>query len=130
MRKFKRIFRQIKDPRASNARHDLLEIIFIALAATLAGAKTCTDFEQFGLAREDLLREILDLEHGIPSHDTFSNVFRALAPDALGAALRKFAKSFGANGVVNLDGKALRGAFDRGKRSVPLHMVNVWAAGT
>jgi predicted transposase YbfD/YdcC len=78
----------------------------------------------------DVLREILDLEHGIPSHDTFSNVFRALAPDALEAALRKFAKGFGATGVVSLDGKALRGAFSRGKRTAPLHMVNVWAAGT
>ena len=130
MRQFKRMFRHLEDPRASHARHDLLEIIFIALAATLAGAKTCTDFEQFGLAREDMLRQLLELEHGIPSHDTFSNVFRALDPHALEAALRKFSKGFGIKGVVNLDGKALRGAFSRGRKAVPLHMVNVWAAGT
>jgi predicted transposase YbfD/YdcC len=129
MRRFKRMFRGIKDPRACNARHDLLEIIFIALAATLAGATTCTEFEQFGLAREDVLREILELAYGIPSHDTFSNVFRALEPAALEATLRKFTKGFGAKGVVSLDGKALRGAYARGKRSVPLHMVNLWAAG-
>jgi predicted transposase YbfD/YdcC len=128
MRQFKRIFKRIKDPRADNARHDLPEILFIALAATLAGARSCTDFELFGLAREDVLREILELKHGIPSHDTFSNVFRTLSPAALEVALRKFAKGFGAKGVVNLDGKALRGAYARGKRSVPLHMVNLWAA--
>ena len=51
MRKFKRMFRQLKDPRAGNARHDLVEILFIALAATLAGARTCTDFEFFALGR-------------------------------------------------------------------------------
>lgn len=130
MRRFKRMFRRLKDPRASNARHELLEILFIALAATLAGATTCTEFEQFGLAREAMLREILELEHGVPSHDTFSNLFRALEPAALEAILRKFAKGFAGKGVVNLDGKALRGAFSRGKRSAPLHMVNVWAAGT
>lgn len=130
MRRFRRMFRRLKDPRASNTRHDLVEILFIALAATLAGATACTDFEQFALAREEVLRKFLDLEHGIPSHDTFSTLLRALDPRALEAVLRKFSKAFGAGGVVNLDGKALRGAFARGKRSVPHHLVNLWAAST
>ncbi|MBP0115629.1 transposase family protein, partial [Bradyrhizobium vignae] len=51
MRKLKRLFRSLKDPRASNTRHDLVEILVIALAATLAGAKTCTEFEFFGQGR-------------------------------------------------------------------------------
>jgi predicted transposase YbfD/YdcC len=130
MRKFRRMFRQLKDPRASNARHDLVEILFIALAATLAGARTCTDFEFFALGREELLRQFLTLKHGIPSHDTFTNVFRALDPRGLEAVLRKFSKSFGVKGVVSIDGKALRGAYERGRQAMPLHMVNVWAAGT
>ncbi len=130
MEEFHRLFGGIKDPRASNARHDLLDILFIALAATLAGAKDCTEFVAFALGREALLRNILDLPHGIPSHDTFSNVFRALDPETLVTVLRKFTKGFGIKGVVSLDGKALRGAYARGKRSVPLHIVNVWAAET
>ena len=69
-------------------------------------------------------------EHGIPSHDTFSNVLRVLDPKGLEAVLRKFSKSFGVKGVVSIDGKALRGAFTRGRQAAPLHMVNVWAAGT
>jgi len=130
MRKFRRMLRPLKDPRASNARHDLVEILFIALAATLAGAKACTDFEFFALGREDLLRQFLTLKHGVPSHDTFTNVFRVLDPKGLEAVLRKFSKSFGVKGVVSIDGKALRGAYERGRQAVPLHMVNVWAAGT
>ena len=41
-----------------------------------------------------------------------------------------FAKANGLElrGVVAVDGKALRGAFERGRQSTPLHMVNVWAA--
>ena len=130
MRKLKRLFRPLKDPRASNTRHDLVEIVLIALAATLAGAKTCTEFEFFAKGREELLRRFLELRHGIPSHDTFSNVFRVLDPKGLEAVLRKFSKSFGVKGVVSIDGKALRGAFVRGQQATPLHMVNVWAAGT
>lgn len=130
MRRFRRLCRGVKDPRAQNTRHDLVEILFIAFAATLCGAKGCTEFEAFGLGREELLRQMLDLPHGIPSHDTFSTLFRALDPEGLGTVLRKFAKGFGSKGVVSIDGKALRGAYGRGKRAVPLHMVNVWAAET
>jgi predicted transposase YbfD/YdcC len=130
MRKLRRILRPLKDPRASNSRHDLVEILIIALAATLAGARAYTDFEFFALGREDLLRRFLKLKHGIPSHDTFTNVFRALDPQGLEAILRKFSRSFGVKGVVSIDGKALRGAYERGRQAVPLHMVNVWAAGT
>lgn len=129
MRKLRRILRPLKDPRAGNSRHDLVEILVVALAATLAGARSCTEFEFFGRGRLDLLRQFLELEHGIPSHDTFSNVFRALDPEGLGAVLRKFSKGFGTKGVISIDGKALRGAFARGRKATPLHMVNVWAAG-
>lgn len=100
MRKLKRVFRSLKDPRAGNSRHDLVDILIIALAATLAGAKTCTEFEFFGKGREELLRRFLELRHSIPSHDTFSNVLRVLDPNGLEAVLRKFSKSFGVKGVV------------------------------
>ena len=89
MRKFKRLFSKLKDPRASNAQHNLLEIVFIALAATLCGAQHCTEMAQFGRSKEALLRQVLRLEHGIPSHDTFSTVFRLLQPHVLEAADRK-----------------------------------------
>ena len=76
MGKFKKVFRKLDDPRAPNASHDLLEILFIALAAVLCGAEGPSDMAEFGRSKEGLLRQILRLEHGIPSHDTFSRVFR------------------------------------------------------
>src|SRR5438552_16085903 len=72
MGKLKKVFRRLADPRAANARHELLEVLVIALAAVLCGAETCPDMAEFGQAKEDLLRLFLRLEHGIPSHDTFS----------------------------------------------------------
>jgi predicted transposase YbfD/YdcC len=133
MGKFKRVFQRLPDPRAANARHELLEVLVIALAAVLCGAETCSDMAEFGQAKEGLLRLFLRLEHGIPSHDTFSRVFRLLRPAAFDVAFRRFMAAFAkANrlkltGVVAIDGKALRGAFERGQRSEPLHLVNVWA---
>lgn len=131
MRKFKRIFGGLEDPRARNAQYDLLEIVFIALAATLCGAQHCTEIAQFGRSKEALLRRLLRLEHGVPSHDTFSAVFRALEPHAFAAALGKFTaalgRRLGQHRTIAIDGKALRGAYRRGERFTPLHMVNVWA---
>lgn len=124
------VFAKVEDPRAANARHDLCELLFIALAAVLCGAESCADMAEFGTAKEPLLRQVLRLEHGIPSHDTFSRVFRLLDPDAFEAEFRRFMAAFAQQigGVVAIDGKALRGAFERGRRTTPLHLVNVWAA--
>jgi predicted transposase YbfD/YdcC len=134
MQEFRRIFQGLPDPRAANALHELLEIIIIALAAMLCGAKGPTDMALFGRSKEKLLRQFLRLEHGVPSHDTFSRVFRALDPEAFEDMFRRFMAAFAkANGIkltgtVAIDGKALRGAYERGKSSTPLHMVNVFAA--
>jgi hypothetical protein len=133
MGKFRRVFRRLPDPRADNARHDLLEVLFIALAAVLCGAESCSDMADFGQSKEGLLRLFLRLEHGIPSHDTFSRVFRLLKPETFELAFRRFmaafAKANGLNltGVVAIDGKALRGAYQRGGAAAPLQMVNVFA---
>lgn len=133
MGKFKKVFRRLRDPRAANARHELLEVLFIALAATLCGAACASDMAQFGRAKEELLRRFLRLEHGIPSHDTFSRVFRLLEPQAFERAFRRFMAAFAKfnrldlTGVVAIDGKALRGAYERSRSATPMHMVNVFA---
>jgi predicted transposase YbfD/YdcC len=132
MEGFISVFSDVEDPRADNARHNLLEVLFIALAAVLCGAESCSDMADFGEAKETLLRQVLRLENGVPSHDTFSRIFRLLDPEKFEAAFRRFmaafAKTSQLEGVVAIDGKAVRGAFERGARTTPLHLVNVWAA--
>ena len=131
------MFAAVPDPRAANARHDLSEVLFIAFAATLAGAESCADIAEFGVAKQAVLREVLALPHGVPSHDTFSRLFRLLDPVAFEAAFRRFTAAFaarlsGLDGLagqtVAIDGKALRGAFEAGAACRPLHLVTAWAA--
>lgn len=64
------------------ARHQLDEILFIALYAVLCGAEDCSDMALSGQSKAPFLRCFLTLTHSIPSHDTFSRVFRHLDPDA------------------------------------------------
>ncbi len=132
METFRDCFSDIPDPRAANSLHNLTDLLFIGLAALLCGAEGCTDMADFGRAKQGFLRTMLRLEHGIPSHDTFSRVFRMLDPTAFEAAFRQFMAAFGKavaiKGVVAIDGKAVRGAFERSRKTTPLHLVNVWAA--
>ena len=134
MGKFKSIFRTLCDTRAANRQHELLEILFIGLLATLCGAEGAADMARFARSKEGLLRRFLRLEHGLPSHDTFSRVFRLLDPVAFEHAFLKFVRAFARfskldlKGVIAIDGKSLRGAYDRGKSATPMHLVNVFAA--
>jgi predicted transposase YbfD/YdcC len=130
MDRFSAYFGAVGDPRASNARHDLLELMFVALAAVLCGAEDCTDMALFAQSKLVFLRQVVKLEHGPPSHDTFSRVFRLIEPEPFEAAFAKFTAAFAGalKGVVAIDGKALRGAYERGRKTTPLHLVNVWAA--
>ena len=130
MKQFSECFEDLPDPRANNALHDLTELLFIALMATLCGATSCVDMALFARMKAYLWRDVLVLKHGLPSHDTFSRVFRMIDPEAFEAAFRRFMKAFaeGArierpHGVVALDGKALRRGYERGKSHMPPVMV-------
>jgi small subunit ribosomal protein S6 len=48
----------------------------------------------FGRAKEPSLRQFLSLRHGIPSHDTFSRVFRMLDPAKFHACFLWFMQDF------------------------------------
>jgi predicted transposase YbfD/YdcC len=123
---------EIPDPRRGNAqRHELLDILAIALVASVCGAESCVDFAEFAEDREPLLREFLNLKNGLPSHDTFSRVFRLLDPAAFGRVFEAFLDDLGAagDGVLAIDGKTLRRSFDRAAACSPLHVVTAFGTG-
>jgi predicted transposase YbfD/YdcC len=137
MEEFARAFEDLPDPRADNVVHDLRELLFVALLATLCGATSCYDMALFARTKVYLLREVLALKGGYPSHDTFSRVFRMLDPVAFEKAFRRFMRAFAAaarikpaRGVVAIDGKALKRGYERGKSHMPPMMVTAWAAQT
>jgi predicted transposase YbfD/YdcC len=134
LERFAACFAEIEDPRKREGDHDLTEMLFVALLAMLCGAKYCTDIEVFGRAKEGLLRTVLGLKNGIASHDTFSRLFRLLDPKSLEKGFRRFTAAFAEtvkiDGVIALDGKALRRAYECGKSHMPPVMVTAWAAKT
>jgi predicted transposase YbfD/YdcC len=126
---FRDCFSGVVDPRTGNARlHDLHELLLIALCAVLCGGETCVDMADFAEEKEAFLREFLILNNGLPSHDTFSRVFRALEPEQFRACFQTFMTRFSetCQGVIAIDGKVLRRSFDTASAKSALHMVSAW----
>lgn len=124
-------FSMLEDPRdALRRRHNLLDMVIIAIAATLAGADGWVAIAQFGRAKEVWFRQFLELPNGIPSHDTFGRVFSLLAPEAFEACFRAWVASIRTvipGEIIAIDGKTLRRSHNRAKGLAALHLVSAWA---
>jgi len=123
-------FEDLTDPRIERTRiHDLFELVVVALCGTIAGADSWADIERFGNQRLLWLRTFLKLEGGIPSHDTFGRVFSLLDPAELVGCIQQWLHDIGREigQHIAIDGKTLRGSFDKAAGRNPLHLVSAWA---
>jgi predicted transposase YbfD/YdcC len=121
----------LEDPRSGNAAlHDFHELLMIALCCVLCGGQGAVDMAVFAEAKEPFLRSFLTLANGLPSHDTFSRLFRNLDPDQFRDSFQRFMAQFSEQlqGVVAIDGKVLRRSFDRVSGKSALHMVSAWGS--
>jgi predicted transposase YbfD/YdcC len=124
-------FAELHDPRVQGrCDHQLLDILAIALLASLCGADDWTEIETFGRAREDWLRTFLELPNGIPSDDTFARVFglldRQQFADGLFTWTRALHETVGGK-VIPIDGKTARHSFRKSAGLGALHLVTAWA---
>lgn len=120
--------KRVPDPRVKRTqRHELMDILVIALCAAIGGADDWVSVVQFGKAKKEWFSTFLKLPNGIASHDTFGRVFQILDSKALERVCIEWLQSIAGlvQGVVAIDGKSLRGSRDAGKS--PLHIVSAWA---
>jgi hypothetical protein len=120
-------FGHIEDPRVDYLIiHPLINIMTIALCAIIAGADTWADVARFGQSKQSWLSGFLNLEKGIPSHDTFSTLFARLEPEQLKSSFISWVKTIHqrlSGEVVAVDGKKLRHSFDNAAENPMITMV-------
>ncbi len=129
MEQFAACWEGLEDPRTGNAGlHDFHELLIIALCTVLCGGQGAVDMALFARSKEPFLRGFLKLANGLPSHDTFSRLFRQLDPVQFRTAFQRFMARFAQSveGVIAIDGKVLRRSFDHASSKSPLHMVSAW----
>ena len=127
---FVKHFDTIEDPRRkAGLRHPLIEILFIAICAIIAGADDWVAIARFGQAKFSWFQKYLPLKHGIPSHDIFGDVFSVLDPGQFGEAFISWMQMIAkVSGIVALDGKTIRHSFDTVLGKSAIHMVSAWSS--
>jgi predicted transposase YbfD/YdcC len=123
-------FSDLTDPRRRKVVYPLLNVVTIAVCAVIAGADDFVSIAAWGREKRDWLATILDLDSGIPSHDRFNAIFAALNPAEFEKCLLSWITALHeitAGQVVAIDGKTLRGSFDKASGKSAIHMVSAWA---
>jgi predicted transposase YbfD/YdcC len=124
-------FGDITDKRkARGKRHKLIDIIAIAMCGVICGADDWVAIAQYGEAKENWLRSFLELPHGIPSHDTFGDVFAWIDPEEFRKSFLNWVQAVVervGEQVISIDGKTLRGSQDRRHGKEAIEMVSAWA---
>lgn len=124
-------FSNLEDERKDKGkRHQLLDIIIIAICGVICGAEGWSDVEVFGKAKRKWLEQFLTLPHGIPSHDTFGRVFAQIDPERFEASFHSWIQAvfeLTEGQVVAIDGKRVRRSHDRRKGKGAIHLVSAWA---
>ena len=125
-------FSKIIDPRIDRSkRHNLIDIIVIAICAIICGADGWEGMETYGEAKYDWLKTIIELPNGIPGHDTFRRVFERINPEAfsrcfIGWVQAVFEASKG--DIIPIDGKTIRRSYDKSIGKTAIHLVSAWSA--
>lgn len=103
----------------------------IAILAVVGGATGWEDIELYAESHQEWLGSFLDLRNGVPRADTYRRVFERLSPEALHQCflgwVAQVVEQAGAK-VIPIDGKSMKGSYDRNQKQSALHMVSAWTS--
>ena len=105
-------FTNLTDPRIDRTKdHKLIDILAIAICGMLCGADNWVAMEQYGNAKQEWLKQFLELPNGIPSHDTISRVFARIDPIEFEQCFRDWVKTISElipGEIISIDGKTVK----------------------
>jgi predicted transposase YbfD/YdcC len=127
-------FSSVDEPRLDRKkRHELLDILFLSVAGTIAGCDGPSDIASFATTQLDWCRKFVPLANGVPSHDTIGRVISLIKPEQFQKAFLDWVAELASDDetegpqFVPIDGKTLRGSGGAKHRDNPLHVVSAWA---
>lgn len=132
-----KLSKQMVDPRVlGRTTYKMEHIIYITIAAVIAGAQSWNDISEFGKEKFDFFKERLDGLKSIPSHDTFNRFFSIFPANSFEEIFRNWVKEIigELKGVVAIDGKLMRGPSKCdadnpiGKDDFRLWVVSAWSS--
>ena len=102
----------------------------ITICAVICGADHWVEIENYGIAKQEWLETFLELPNGIPSHDTLERTLARLRPEQVQQCFLNWVQAvfnITDGQLISIDGKTLRGSYERGGKQGMIHMVSAWA---
>lgn len=122
----------INDPRQQwKIEHKLSDILFLAIVAVIGGAEGWEEIEDFGVDHLEWLKQYGDFDNGIPVHDTIARVMSMISAKQLQKSFAAWMRDchIATEGeVIAIDGKSLRGTYNKDRRQGIIHMVSAFSA--
>jgi predicted transposase YbfD/YdcC len=111
-------------------KHELIDILLLAISTVLSGAEGWEDVEDFGHLELDWLKQYCTFNVGIPKRDTIARVICRLKADEVESAFQSWISSLikttGCD-VIAIDGKTARRSFTTKDRKSALHTFSAWS---
>ena len=124
-------FNDLEDHRINRKKlYPAHEILLITICAMICGSESWRDIATFGRAKLEFLREYLPFTNGVPSKNTFCRFFAALKPESFKSCFLSWIQSLKliTDEVIAIDGKTVRGSFDKANEQSAIHMVSAFAS--
>lgn len=129
---FEQHFGKLQDPRQSaKVLHLFSDILFLLVCASISGAEGWEDIEDFGELHFDWFQSKGLFKNGLPVHDTIARVVSAIKPEHFQHCFIDWMHStaeLSEGQLIAIDGKRLRGSYNRNDRQSAIHMVNAFAS--
>ena len=123
----------IEDPRSSvNRQHDLVDIMFLVMAAVVSGCEGWQEIEDFGTNKLDWLRKYRPFAGAIPTRHSIARIIRGIAIEPLVHALFTWVnarRQAAGQSIIAIDGKTIRGAVNQHGSDNCLHLVTAFDTG-
>ncbi|MGC6031702.1 ISAs1 family transposase [Enterobacter kobei] len=110
--------------------HKLSDILLLTICAVISGAEGWEDIEDFGNVHLDFLKLYGDFENGIPVHDTIARVVSCVSPGKFHECFINWMNECHSmdEDVIAIDGKTLRGSYDKSRRRGAIHVISAFSA--
>ena len=110
--------------------HKLIDVLVLSIIACVCGCVEYKQIEIFGKSKEVFLKQFLELENGIHSHDTIERILKCMDPKEFHTCFVEWVQSLfksTTGELIAMDGKTSRGSFSKAKKQSPIHLVNAWS---
>ena len=127
-----KIFEGLPDHRTQHlVTYELKSLVFITISAVVSGYDTFTDIALFAECKRDWITRFVPLPEGkTPSHDIFGDLFSSLCTKSFCDHFVRWVSlvsNITSGELIAIDGKRMRGSYDRFDQKAAIHVVSAWA---